>query len=55
MDKTSGHSQSNGDLSHSPAFGAQAGHTAFGYVGVGPAPEHPAIAKANALRRLDLP
>ena len=28
---------------------------AFGYVGISPAPEHPAIAEANALRRLDLP
>jgi hypothetical protein len=27
MDKTSGHSQGNGDLSHSPAFGAQARDT----------------------------
>ena len=28
---------------------------AFGYVRISPAPEHPAIAEANALRRLDLP
>ena len=26
MDKTSGYSQCDGDLSHSPAFGTQAGH-----------------------------